>query len=636
MKARFSSLLLAAAGAFATFSAAAADSYVPGSVNDPNIRAARFAGEDKHYLTALADLLSVQGRGDQGFEAAPEYWAALAEFYLSFGMRDRAEGIYRTVAAANADPIATGRARLRLAQFEYERGYLDEARASLLRAREKMPSDLLGRWRDLYARVLLAQGRFGDAVVVLDEALNKNGSDGYLRLNLGIALLNSGEEARGRTVLDSVGRDNANDPESLAIRDKANVTLGWHFLQNRLGASAKPVLSRVRSQGLFANRALLGLGWAELAPAGERQLRSDLPDDERLRALGDPYGSASTFGQQLRPGFTDDPYARLGIRSFRRARLAKNEEEGLKRALVYWLELAERDPQDPSVQEGWLAIPYALERLGAHKQSVQYYELAITKLEAARGRTATAIKAMEGGRMVETILRIDPDGEAGWMWELLDLPDAPETYYLQTLIAEHAFTEALKNYRDTRMMLRRLDTWDASLKEMAKVSQSQDPRLTPDPRALIDRASRDAVSDRFKPLALRPEAQLSAPGLYAAKAPDVKPAAVSLQLSDAPEKFTGGSAFQGIDRLRERAASLRQPVVDASREQARQLMRLGREELVAQKVQIEKYIAETRFALARLYDNRVPDLDQDEYEVFKDKERPAQGKDAKGEYEIRK
>lgn len=633
----------AAAGIWAS-AVPAADTYVPGDRDDPNVRAARFLGADERFFSALAELLRLQVRDGENFEAAPEYWEALAEFYLSFGMRDQAETLYRNVAATAADPLVAGRSRLRMAEFEYERGYLDEARASLLRAREKLPSTLIRRWQDLYSRVLLAQGRYSEAVDLLAKSDTSRDEDaGYLRLNLGIALINAGEEGRGRTVLDRVGRMDTRDPELMALRDRANVTLGWHFLQNRLGGSAKPVLSRVRSEGIYANRALLGLGWAEMAPTGTRQLRSELPEDERARRLQDPYGtSGSALGILLRPGFADDPYASQGIRSFRRSKGGSNEAAALRRALVYWGELIERDPQDPAVQEVWLAIPYALDRLGAHTQAVKYYEQAATRLEAARKRTTDAIKAIEGGRMVETIVRRDADAEAGWMWELRDLPDAPETYYLQSVIAEHRFAEAMKNYRDSRMLLRRIDAWVARIGQMEKAPRENLLSDTPDPRVLFDRARRNSVAARHEPLVLRADPNLAEPGRYARPGPSVTPARPVLRLSARPQSFNrvggAGSSSGGgpnLEKLRTRAESLRPALLEVSAEQGRMLLNIGREELRAQKVQIEKYLGETRFALARLYDREVPNLDQDEFEIFKKGEKRPPGTD-RGEYEILK
>lgn len=610
-------------------SASASMPYEAGSDEDPRVRAALYLGADDRHYSAVSELLKVQkGAAASEFEAAPGFWSALAEFYLSFGMRDRSEELYRSVAAAAADPLLSGKARLRVAEFEYERGYLDESRASLLRAREKLPESLLPLWSDLYSRVLMGQGRYNEAVEILEKSDTRD-DDGYLRYNLGVALINDGRVAQGRTALDRVGRLQANDENEHALRDKANVTLGWHFLQKQLGASAKPVFARVRSEGPFSNRALLGIGWAEIAPGGARQTRAELPSDSSDYL--DPVGNFSGLGVLLRRGYLDDPYERTGLRTFRRAKIADEEEVGLQRALAAWAELIDRDPQDPSVQESWLAVPFALDRLGAHTQAAQYYEQAAERLDAARKRTVAAIEAIRGGRMVETMVRADDDAEAGWDWELRDLPNAPETYYLQTLIAEHNFAERLKNYRDIRMLSSNLESWRSRIEQMESAYRQTD-RDTVDPTIQFGRAKRNwkPPAERLS-LNLTEALSLSPPGQFSAKIEQSPPPAPELRASVVPAKFEG--PYERLQSLKQRVDGLAKPLADARTEGARQLRKLAFDELTAQKRTIEKYLVECRFALARLYDREPPTLDQDEFEIENGK---APVKLPRGEFEIDK
>lgn len=629
-------LLPASLLAALTLSAAApaAQLYTPGSADDPRIRSAAFLGGDERYYSAITELLKLQRGAGADFEASPEYWAALAEYQLSFGLRDRAEQLYRSVAAANADPLIAGQARLRLAEFSYERGYLDEARASLLRMRENLHEDLDLDWRDLYSRVLMTQGRYNEAITVLEPVTGSEEDTAFLRYNLGVAQINDGRLADGRNQLDRVGRQSGFSEVVRALRDRANVTLGWHFLQNQLGGSAKPVLIRVRSQGLYSNRALLGIGWAELAPQGKRQSRGELTEDQRLRELNDPFSSFSSLGVLLRRGYLDDPYDRAGIRSFRRTSLAKDEEEALRRAISVWSELLDRDPQDPAVQEAWLAVPFALDRLGAHTQALQYYEQAAERLEAARKHTLDSIQSLRSGRMVETILQRDADAESGWSWELRDLPDAPETYYLQTLIAEHRYAEGLKNYRDVRMLQRSLEGWK---KRIAAVdtAYTSTARSTVEPTVLFQRAMRKAKPNTDKlDLNLDEATQLAAPGFWSRPAPSVRAEMPALQLSAMPTKFDG--AYERLQSVRARSGSLAPLLTSAGRDAAARLQKMALDELTSQRQQIEKYLVETRFALARMYDRALPEQDQDEFEIGEDGQPIKPTRLPRGEFEVDK
>jgi tetratricopeptide (TPR) repeat protein len=591
--------LLLAAGLLAVASAGAADLYLPGTANDPHVRAAKYLNEDQRFLSSIVELRGLDHDGD-ALRMPSEYQWRLAEAYLAFGMRDKAEALYRQLAVTTTDHTLLARARLRLAEFEYQRGYLPEARATLMRMREQLPDGLVEDWQDELARVLMAEGRYGEAVEVLTELNNARKQSPYARYNLGIALIN-GRGAQGQTVMDKVGSASPKTAEDLALRDRANLTLGWYFLQNRQGGTAKPIFSRVRLEGPFSNRALLGLGWTELSPTGAKAERVEVGDEQPGDA--GPFTTFSTLGVLLRPGFLDsDVFSRSGLHAFRLFKAKPEEQEALRRALAVWVELISRDPMDPAVQEAWLAIPYSLDKLGAHIEALQYYEKAVAVLEKGRARIDEANASIKQGRMVETIVRRDMESEAGWEWKLKDLPDAPETYFLQSLLAEHRFQEALKNYRDVRLLARSLDSWNSRLQEITASYLHEDR-----PRVVIDELVERARANWTPPWAglsihLRAEGSLSAPGTYDARAPRWQRPPALLQFSAVPKRFNG--PIERAASLKARIGDLRAQTAAAGGEQGRLLQDMALKELDGQKKQIERYLVEARFALARLYDRQ--------------------------------
>ena len=56
-----------------------------------------------------------------------------------------------------------------------------------------------------------------------------------------------------------------------------------------------------------------------------------------------------------------------------------------------------------------------------------------------------------------------PAQDIGWFWQLKQLPDAPESRYLYTLLADNDFQEGLKNYRDLGFLQGTLSRWDDNL-----------------------------------------------------------------------------------------------------------------------------------------------------------------------------
>lgn len=570
----------------------------PVEAPSPRLRIAEALSADTRFFSAAAVLMAPDAAGSPERLPESEQWA-LADLLLKLAQRDAAQAIYRGLAVSSLDAERYAKAQLQVAEHDLQRGRLQAAAEVLSALRERLPRNQLIAWQDLLTRVLLAQGRYSEAIEVLtDLDSNRDQSSPYVRYNLGVALLANGQALEGRDVLDRVGRMMVRSVEDQALRDKANLTLGWHFLQNEQGGTAKGVLQRIRVEGPFSNRALLGLGWAELAPRGERQERgSDIADE-------DPFANFSTLGGLLRPGFLErDVYRRAGFRNFRLGDIAEDTQEALRRALAAWVELINRDPLDPAVQEGWLAIPYSLDRLGAHEQALQYYERAVVELEKNRERMRIAKASIDEGRMVETIVRRDVTSESGREWRLRDLPDAPETYYLQSLLAEHRFQEALKNYRDLRLLARNLDGWGERLDQIDR-QYREVPRPSLEPEVLFQQATlnwRPPTLDLR--VDLRPESRLAAPGRYSAEPPDVSPPRLQLALAPVPARFNG--PFERASHLRGRLSVIRAQIDVAATEQNRQLTEMARQELGAQQTVIDTYLVEARFALARLYDRQL-------------------------------
>lgn len=609
-------ILLAAATLCGSMAASAVDLYVPGSDNDPRLRATDYLAADHRYFSAASELLKIQSeQPDQ--RLPPDFYRRLADYTLSFGMEERAEIIYRELLAANPDPISLARGRIRAAEFEYQRGYQEQAVEDLLAMREKLPQQVVVDWQDTLARALMAQGRYNEAAEVLTDLDNSSRQSAYTRYNLGVALINDGRAGQGVNVLDRVGRLSPKNEEELSLRDKANLALGYHFLRQQQGGTAVGVFERVRSDGPLSNRALLGLGWAYLAPQGTKQTKTEIGDEVPNEL--NSFKSFSTIGVLLRPGFLDtDIYKRAGLRPFRLSKTDQQQEAALKRALVPWVELINRDPIDPAVQEGLLAIPFSLDRLGAHIQAQQFYEKAVAALEAGRKQIDATSEYVRSGRMIDTMIKRTADAESGWTWELKDLPDAQETFYLQGLVAENRFQEQLKNYRDVQLMQRNLDAWMARIDELqAAWLKRESTHVTP--QVLFAQgiqngspvsAQAGAKPEVLAPLKLQAAESLSTHDSTPAPAPapettESSAATTPLQIAPSPAAARFDGTWERLQAMKTRIVALRPKLIAAANAQAKLLEGIAQANLASQRRQTEKYLIEARFALARIYDRSL-------------------------------
>lgn len=590
--------------------AAAIDRYQPGSDSDPRVRSADFLLGGERYYSAATELLQILG-DKPAQRLSPSFHRRLADATLNFGITQRAETIYRELAIDRGNALSVARARIQVAEYLYQRGRYRESIADLEAVRNSLPKEALLDWQDLMGRALLAQRRYGEAASVLTEIKDAGPQRAFTRYNLGVALVKDGRVAQGLSVLDRVGQIDAADDDELAIRDKANLVLGYHFLRQQQAGTAVNVFQRIRSEGPFSNRALLGLGWAYLAPAGGKQKKVPTGDD---KAPSSTLKTLSTIGVLLRPGFLDDDiYKRAGLSAFRLTKASADEEEGLKRALVPWLELIARDPIDPAVQEGFLAIPYTLDRLGAHLQAQQYYEQAIGALEASRKRIDESIYYVKSGRMVSTMVRRTYNAESGWAWELKDLPDAEETYYLQSVIVGNRFQEQLKNYRDALLLVRSLEGWAKRAEELQGAWLGKQQPDVPTDVLVARRMNRAPETSASAPVVPTPAVTLrSSDSLNASGRATAAPAAqtggeqpLPLQAASAPAASAFVGPFEKLEGIKTRVAVLLPQAKAISERQSRMIDKMAQDNLAEQRRLTEKYLIEARFALARVYDKQM-------------------------------
>jgi hypothetical protein len=384
----------------------------PGTVKDPHFGEVLYYFFQENYFTALSDLMVAQhfGRVSHHDDEAELLRGGML---LSYGMDREAGRIFQALIDAGAPAPVRDRAWFYLAKIRYQRGNSAEAEDAISRVAGPLPGELQEEKVVLHAALLMRRKQYGEAILLLQKTSSRSAWAAYARYNLGVALMQAGLSEGGVSLLDEIGRSPAKGEELTALRDKANVALAYAFLQNNEPARAEPYLERVRLNGLMSNKALLGLGWAQAT---------------RYR---------------------------------------------YERALVPWTELAGRSTADTAVQESLLALPFALGKLGAYRQSLERYEGALDAYTREIARIDEAIAAIRRGALVENLLRDNPGEESGWFWRVRQLPDTPETRYLTELLASNAFQEGLKNYRDLVFLSRKLD---ASQKDIVTYRDMLDVR----------------------------------------------------------------------------------------------------------------------------------------------------------------
>ncbi len=400
--------------------------------------------QDEHF-EALTHLLVARSTGRvQNHETESEL--LLGGLYLNYGQHVRAEEIFNRLLTADVAPSVRDRAWFYLGKVRYQRGLNDEALAAFARISGALPAALSAELPMLKAQSLMAMQRFDEAAALLDDWQGPGNWLPYARYNLGVAFIRLDRLEAGARQLDRVGRSSPKSAELLDLRDKANLALGYAYLQKSLDGQARPVLARVRLASPYANKALLGVGWADAAAHDYRA------------------------------------------------------------ALTPWLELKNRALEDSAVQESLLAVPYAYASLDAHGSAAAGYQSALLSFDSEIDQLDQAIASAQSGELTRALLARDDRSIGRWYWELDQLPDSTAARYLYPLIANNAFQEGLRNVRDLDALSGHLQAWQdklAAFDEVVNTKREAFARREPRVQNSLDRIDLAGLQGRRDVLAAR-------------------------------------------------------------------------------------------------------------------------------------
>jgi hypothetical protein len=391
---------------------AADDGPDPIRVTDPRLGEILFHFYQDDYVPAIVRLQAALQQGQLGDQAAGAE-LLLGDMLLSVGHHVEAADVFEHLQVDNVDRETRDRAWFSLARNWHRRGYLVRAQEALHHMSEILPDDLGREARLLQARIYIDSGQNDRAIALLQAWDDTSELASYARYNLSVALLRHGRVDAAVQNLDALGNIEPANDELRSLRDKANLALGYSLLQDEQPQAAKAALQRVRLDGPFSNKALLGVGWAD---------------------------------------------ARLG---------------NYERALVPWMKLRDRGLPDPAVLESMLAVPYALAELDSIAQAANDYRSAIETFDEETVRIDRTIAFLESDESFDQFLAGGRPDSTDAYWQFGALPQMPEARYLVEALATNEFQEGLRNYRDLNELDDNLDGWQQDVDVYASVLESR-------------------------------------------------------------------------------------------------------------------------------------------------------------------
>ena len=392
-------------------SSASAGTSAPNTLADLHFGEALYHAYQGDWFDAISRLdteLTQHDRVDEPERDTLHYHVGQAEFdvgdfELAYRMHRRAGRAFKAVIEGNVEEQVRNEAIFRLSKLYFQKDQPVNAQDAVESIRGAVPPKIRDDLDFLRAQIHMANGRFAEAARILKNLQDAKGLKGFATYNLGIALIKDGKELEGRQVLDRTGQIVGDDELTLAIKDKANLVLGFKLFKEKDFEGAKRVLDRVRMNGPFSNRALLASGWTDAS------------------------------------------------------------RERFERALVPWSTLVTREVTDAPVQAAMLTVPYAYGKLKVNSKAAVMYGSALEKFDTEVDKLEASTTSIREGHFLRALVREELKQDADWVVKLRELPQTPETYYLLDLMASHDFQESLKNYLDLEQLHRRLEVWERDL-----------------------------------------------------------------------------------------------------------------------------------------------------------------------------
>ncbi len=284
------------------------------------------------------------------------------------------------------------------------------AETALSQIGNNLPEAFLQEKNSLLIETFIRLNKLDGAQKQLDS-INNNNDDFYYysKYNLGVAYIRAGKIAQGTKILTELGELQSDKNDLLALKDKANIALGFSYLRENKAQKATDYFTKIRLNGPFSNKGLLGLGWSYV--------------------LTDKH----------------------------------------KKALTPWVELKSRHTIEPAVQEVLLAIPNSLEKLDRFKAAAGQYEEAIDSYKKEVKKLKATLRLIDSGEFIKSLKPTNINDDSDYPWLLTDIPETGSAVYLGQLFGTRAFQAGFENYRTLLYLNFVIEGWKDSLPTYKKI-----------------------------------------------------------------------------------------------------------------------------------------------------------------------
>ena len=395
---RIKSLLFCVLVAFSSSTPCRSDQGTGFDTDDLLFREVLYHLYQQQYQTALTRLEAIKQETTTGRLDRREEIAA-GELNLGYGLLDKAEDIFQGLAGKQDSPPVPDETWLELARIYYARDSIDKSAHALSQIQGPLGESQQADYELLNINLPADQDRKLAGSKKFDPATAESWRY-YLQYNLGADLIRNNHTGEGIKTLDELGASTANQDslsnEIRSLKDKANTTLGFYYLDAHDPTRAVSYFEKVRLDSPYTNKALLGMGWA---------------------------------------------YADHG---------------DLKHALIPWMELQKGAISDVAVQESLLSVPYALNELKARQQALDQYNQAIERYKKEIRVLQSQIETIKENGWLISGDSMATDSHAITYQDIRNA--ALENPYLDSLTTDAPFLRKVNHYNESTNLKQTLET----------------------------------------------------------------------------------------------------------------------------------------------------------------------------------
>lgn len=224
----------------------------------------------QEYIPAITELMVADARdGIHGHGNNPELIAG--GLSLAFGMQNHAEQLFSQLLKDNSRPQnVRDAAWFYLGKLQYAKADWAGAASSFSRVSDKFNADLLAEMHSLQINLQIKQNDLAPFSIKKIEQDKLAQWEPYALYNLGAANARNGDMKTAKEYFNeltnlSFDNNSQSRTEYLTLLDKAHTAIGYTYLQDKSYLAAIEEFRKVRLEGMESNQALLGYGWAAIA-----------------------------------------------------------------------------------------------------------------------------------------------------------------------------------------------------------------------------------------------------------------------------------------------------------------------------------------------------------------------------------